>query len=106
MKQEARSKRLAFQMEDISLASYFLIPYFLTSSISHLNEGHISCFLLLTFLLLTPPNPVIEFLNFGIKILAFFQTNRIFARKMGKFTTSHKYIIINDLQKSNIKNQT
>ncbi len=91
-------------MEDISLASCFLLSY--PSSISLLNEGHISCFLLLTFLLLTPPNSVIEFLNFGIKILAFFQTNRIFVRKMGKFTASHKYLIINDLQKSNIKNQT
>ena len=84
-------------MEDISLASYFLIPYFLTSSISLLNEGHISCFLLLTFLLLTPPNPVIEFLNFDIKILAFFQTNCIFARKMGNFTVYRKFIIISYL---------
>ncbi len=91
-------------MEDISLASCFLLSY--PSSISLSNGGHISCFLLLTFLLLTPPNPVMEFLNFGIKILAFFQTNRIFARKMGKFTVYRKFIIISYLQNTNIKNQT
>lgn len=70
-------------MKGISLASCFL-----PSCFSH------------------PPNPVMEFLNFDIKILAFFQTNCIFARKMGNFTVYRKYIIINDLLKSNIKNQT